>query len=284
MNDRRSLTFTPVRLLMPSHWQHCRESLGAWQWFVMRLHDYCTTKEPKPNKRNPPYEWLNDTSSINNHGPDPLGSADAITGRLRSLFREVGQSTKCGDFLASLGLTADADLGKPMTVKVATNREFPSGWWFDLHGRTLKDSHNSCHPDARWVDHVALQLSHDGRLWRVVLDYGYRLDGGWKLWIYQQKGETLGRFRARVDSNLTEWLAPKQHDQERWHLRDSAAKRAALRELFWNNLSPSIPSTWETDAADELMKIQHKGSLACARIVMTPRRLATLKRWIQESN
>jgi hypothetical protein len=271
----RRFKFVPatalIRSVGPYAWAVTNAQwFAAYQWFMHRL---CEWK-----KRSRPYEVLNGTSSINNHAPDPLHSFYEPTRRLAILFAQVGSDSIGADFLRYCRIRKWADLGRPITIALPHTDRFPHASWFEMVGRTFKTSPNDCHPQATWVQNAAVEIDNNGQLWGLRVEYGYRHDASsWYHRIPQNLKERLDDFVQRANVEMDALLTPDERgrfrvdDERDWH-----RSRRALQDLFWDE--HSYKPFWEHDMADLLSGVKGT-SLTANRIVLTPRRMATLKRW-----
>lgn len=110
---------------------------------------------------------LVDTSGIVRIHFETFTSAEQAHRCVERLFVHQGSDGTRGEFLRSLGYVNHADLLKPMLVS-DQRCHLPT---FDVRGRILKKSHNSCHPDAVVVTNAELQLSPNAERWRYRMYY-----------------------------------------------------------------------------------------------------------------
>ncbi len=228
------------------------------------------------------WEHLNLTSSINNAWVDPFNGVDAgkeARDRLAMIFSRVGHGVQ-GRFLRRLGYRKLADLSKPLLVKGWSPKSFPSATWFMQCGRIFKESHNSCHPDARWHDRAELHLSRSG-LWNLRLFYNYPRDGpsSWHVAICQKRREPLDVFAERVNSEIDALLifdgkmpGTRYADERDWHKSHDAIETIFSTVYCGYRIDPKL-------LCEQLAAVDG-ASLTCRRIELTRRRFAVLKRWI----
>lgn len=254
------------------------QALAMWQWFVLRLIDAKINIE----RWGTPFEYINGTSSINNASPYPIcfdDKGDEASRRVRQLLLHAGERGGRGKFLRRIGFPNWASLDRPLIITTQSSREFPNDAWFEMQGRRFKGSPNSCHRQARSVQSAALELCYDARRWRLSIEYGYPHDASsWKVNIEQKDGERLDHFRTRVDAEIDSLLLPDPNPGVRRETeRDWYEVHRALERAFYDDMSRGMID-WEDRLSDILVQVK-SGSLAQARIMMTPARLSTLKRW-----
>lgn len=120
-----------------------------------------------------PCEFLNNTSSINNHGFDPLYKTTSPYLHLSDLFRHVGLMN-CGraDFLRFCGLKQWRDLDKPIAIQARRPQRVPG---LDVSGRILKQpGPNKSHPKALTVYNGRFRFDRLGRRrlgWSYEINY-----------------------------------------------------------------------------------------------------------------
>lgn len=272
------LKFVPVTIIKGYSGPCCGESLGAWQWFVRNLVEQDKAKNCWDRV---PYEFINCTSSINNGAPNKIGGEEYYREsdrRMVDLLLRAGDKGGRGKFLKQIGIASWSDLENPVIATIQTSTEFPNRDWFKMAGRTFKKSPNSCHAGATSVHRVELELKWDATAWAVSVEYGYPHDSSsWHWNIWQKDGERLDAFSARVDAEIEESLTPDLEPHREYREREWWKTRMALEKVFYD---PLTMSEWKDQLADAMSNIEG-GSLAAFRIPLTPRRLATLKKWVK---
>ena len=260
------------------------EWLAAWQWLVRHL---AALKRMQRRDYGIPYEWINNTSSIHNSGPDPISEGSehcshVARKRIADLLKHAGEKSGRGKFLSSIGLPSWASLMKPVLVTVQTSDEFPRLDWFQMRGRIFKVSPNSVHPKATWVSGAALKLQWEGTRWALVVEYGYPHDGSRWYWnIIQNAGERIDDFAARADAEVEAAMEPDTYPHGR-----------ICRERAWNNIYKSLTAAfadtpkflhdWEDQLADVMVDIPG-GGVVCHKIALDGPRFGTLMRWARQT-
>lgn len=241
----------------------------AYEWICRKLIEW------KPE--GPPYELLNATSSINNNGFNNIWRVDSPCERIAYLLKHGWFLNETNPFLVYLNINTWDDLAKTIFIKGRRPKEFPNQKWFDMRGRILSYSPNSCHPKAIWVEGFSLQFSGYRKRWRASIHYSYPHDSSsWKIYIEQKYGEFLDTFAGRIQNWIDKVLKPdlspgvRREEEITWN-----RVYQAMRNLFWDNYSICDA---EDQMANELVKI--KGStLTEGRIILNKQRFTTLKRW-----
>jgi hypothetical protein len=267
--------FCPADIIRGYGGPYRGEALGVWQWFVQRLAEYVP--------RETPYEWINGTSSINNHEPWPTGGEDFWVEprrRVRELLLRAGQKNRIGLFLRKCQIPSWASLNRSIIATVRTSDNFPNSDWFKMTGRTFKKSPNSCHSGAISVHGVTLELSQGGKLWGVRVEYGYPHDSSSWYWrIRQSSAENLDDFVVRVDAEIDAAMVPDTVSDRQYWERQWWETYKSLRGVFFDE-HIGMPE-WEKELADAIGKIDG-ASMSAHRIRLTRSRLATLKRWAKQ--
>jgi hypothetical protein len=284
---RRRFTFIPADVLCDYGGPYRGQALAMWQWFVQRLAESGIGR----GRHSTPYEWINGTSSINNHEPNPIGGEEfwkEPRRRVVDLLLHTGRDDGPGRFLRKhCGIPSWASLTKPIIVPIQTSDEFPTAEflgpsWFTMGGRTFKKSPNSCHSEATWVQDAELELNDIATLWRLKVEYGYPHDSSSWYWrVAQEKGERLDAFAARVNQRIEEAMTPDTNPGvRREKVREWGRTYEALRGVFYE---PTYRFCgWEDSLSDEINRIDGS-SLMDSRITLTGRRIATLKKWAKET-
>lgn len=290
MTLHRKFKFTPADAVRERLGQYTATDsvrwFAAYQWYVRKLYAWGSQRRDKAGRlEGTPYEYLNATSSINNHEPYPIYDWKQPLQRLADLMGNVGNERGAGEFLRYCGLVGWEDLAKPfiITAPYLDGREFPRPSWFEMRGRHFKVSPNPCHAQATWVMSGAVQLNYTGELWQVVIEYGYvHDDSHWFVHIRQAKDEPLDVFAERADEEIEKLLQPDNRVPQ-FRLqdeRDWSQARKSLRGVFYDSDYRLIG--WEETLADLLAKVGGT-SMRAHKIPLTAARLATLRRWAKSA-
>jgi len=245
----------------------------AYEWICRKLMQW------KPE--GPPFELLNATSSINNHGFNNIWGRETPGERIAYLLKHGWFRSEVNSFLAYLNINNWDDLAKPIFIKGRRPKEFPNHKWFELEGRILDYSPNSCHLKAIWVQGFSLQFSSYRKRWIANIHYGYPHDSSsWEISLEQNYREFLDTFAGRIQNWIDKVLKPdlspgvRKEKEITWN-----RVYRAMRDLFWDNHSICDA---EEQIADELVKIEGS-TLTEGRMILNKQRLATLKKWAKQS-
>lgn len=241
----------------------------AYEWICRKLIEW------KPES--PPYELLNATSSINNHGFNNIWKMETPCERIAYLFKHGWFYLETDPFLAYLDINNWGDLAKPIFIKGRRPKEFPNKKWFEMSGRILNYSPNSCHPKATSVQDFTLQFSSYRKRWRASIHYSYPHDSSsWEINLEQNYKESLDTFAGRIQNWIDKVLKPdlspgvRQEKEITW-----SRVYSAMRDLFWDDYTICDA---EDQMANILVKIEGS-TLTEGRIILNKQRLATLKKW-----
>jgi hypothetical protein len=236
----------------------------AYAWFAERL---CAWR-PQDIKR----EILDATSGINCHAFDPLRRVEEPVHRLAYLFKHVGVAgLNDAHFLAHLQRRRWADLAQPIVIPGRRPKDFPRREWFEMKGRTFRQSPNKYHPKATCVQGFGLQLcERKGWLqWVGLINYGYPHEGSsWSVEIPQLRNESLDRFAGRIQKTIGGLLVPDEfpHGRQRRE-EDWERTHRALRDLFCTDVRFGDDN-------------QLTARMMESRVNLNKERLMALKQWI----
>ena len=250
--------------------------LGIYQWYAEHLRRW------KNQTGTGDFTWLCDTSGRNCSGPEELSKRETPKKCIDKLLKSVGADSKCGLFLASIGLTCRADLEIP--IRLPDMRcQWPD---FNVRGRVLNYSPNSCHPDAKVLTNAYLQFCLWNCRWMYSAHYDYKHyeHSSWRVEVKQRKRESLPDFIKRIAVDMESKLIPVGFEDQ-WRMN---------RLRNWDRMKESIGTVFgrkrfdDDDPSDiQLtdMLTHSEGKLDSARkILMTQDRFNTLVKWIQEDN
>lgn len=125
-----------------------------------------------------------------------------------------------------------------------------------------------------------LQIDWQGR-WRLSFVYGYPHDSSnWRLSLTAERRESPDAFARRVNLFMEERFEPEEDGRGRLSTNRLWSERyKALRNLFWDG---HHFGEWDHQLTDLLLGIKGM-TLTEAKIKLTAHRLATLRRWANES-
>lgn len=246
--------------------------LGIYQWFASKFRDW---KKEHPEAD---HDYLVDTSGRGGSEFQSVSEREKLHKCVYLLLKHVGQHSGRGQFLASIGLESHADLQKPIRI-VDDRCDWPT---FDVRGRRLNFSPNQYHPDAVILTHSVLQLSSYSMRWgyRIYYNDNHYESTSWCICLHQKQGQRLEDFFAYVAKWKEENLVPADRNDD-WRLRRLQQwdkTRRSLNEICYFDSG----SGNDVELTDMLTGIDGT-SMTANRIKMTPRRVATLKRWIESS-
>lgn len=250
--------------------------LGIYQWYAEHLRRW------KDHTGTGDFAWLCDTSGRNVSELQEFSKRETPKKCIDKLLNSVGSDSNCGLFLASIGLTCRADLEIP--IRLPDMRcDWPN---FDVRGRVLNHSPNSCHPDAKVLTNAYMQFCSWNCRWSYSAHYDYKHyeHSSWSVEVLQRKGESLPDFTKRIAVDMEAQLIPVGFEDQ-WRI-------SRLRD--WDRLKKSIGTvfseTWFDDGENRDIQLtdmltHSAGNLACARkIRMTQDRFDAMVQWIQEDN
>lgn len=227
-----------------------------------------------------PTEILNATSSINNLNFNPCRKMDSPIERLAYLFKNFGQSglQDYDKLLRRLKIRSWADLAKPIAIQGRRPKIFPCQEWFEMRGRTFKESPNSCHKDTVWVQGFYLRFCNQNKRWEAGIDYGSPHDcSSWDIKIYQGIGQSLDDFAEEINKTIDDKLIAESENDSRFrpHREDVwSEKKNAFEELFYDDYKAP-------QAITDLLVEKNISAFTTEKIKLNPHRVTTLKKWIQ---
>lgn len=273
--------------------------LATYQWLTMQLQEWAAS-HPALCKNTVPYEFLNATSSINNHSVNELPCYhlnETLIDRLACFFTGLNsawfhnESWPIASFARHLGINGPGDLLKPLDISSRAPSQLPL-WINHLYGiRLARPGPNEYHPDAIWTHGACLNLITSRRkrpYWALSIEYSYRDESSsWAIGTYQKCGETLEHMLLRAEADFSakvDWPAkiPEDHRGVYWYqiwsgrYREYNRLKQALDQAM--SAESGVDPYWENYLAAIGMRQSNSG-ISARKIPVTPSRLRTLRRW-----
>jgi hypothetical protein len=303
-NGKRSFLINPKAIAVslggtPMHQAITQiEALSTLQWIFSRLEDW----RSRPGEADVIEALLPGCTGGSPSGrlPGiPLSDPNFLADYLRRFFaRLAAPSPRFARFCAeALGLT---ELSVSLKVRFRKPADWPFEFLTHLYGVRLRQSPNEYHRSAVWLHGARLVPIAKARRWGVRIAYSYRHENStWTIGLDQEPGEKLESFAERIWT----WLEPQivwRHPEEwysRFYCGASGMKKSELRslgeaELKMQTTADSLraafsweggcPPDWAEQVGESLLNDRHEQFRVMGKIEMTRKRLAAVKRWINE--